>query len=318
MVGEYCITLMYLDNHYFDGKFGVVNQASRKRNREERQELELAMNTFIKNEFERDLQQKVILTVEKLFYYYDLGFVLDQEFLSVNHFFQPHFNSPLPKNIQTYAGVGDFVKVLNTSSRLKYPAIRQKGYLEMYLQRSFLINAVFFQVFTELLIDLFGCSPTEKSALLTYAKYYGLAQQLVNDNCDFVPASFDLKTVAKNQEDTFNDLRMRIFTLPLIVLAQKERSERKHEKDIQSILRYYSEGNLNFLYYRARQEKWVLNILVENGALKQSQHMVSKVSQYIKKELNLSSHNPFSKDLQEMLSFTENNRFYKIYNQWGK
>ena len=86
LVGEQCITLMYLENHYYDGKFGVLDGESRKKNRKERNQLARSLYRFIHENFTGEMQKRILWYVKRLFRLYYKGFYLDDRLLTYGNF----------------------------------------------------------------------------------------------------------------------------------------------------------------------------------------------------------------------------------------
>jgi len=303
MVGEYCITLMYLDNHHQDEKYGVADEPSREANRLERMETEVDMFHYINTEFSGETQDKVLQTVYKLFKLYHKGMELDKEMLTYNHLIQ---NKPLTHQIDpevdAYVDVEEFIQVLQMVNPHKLQKIVQQHYLRLYLTRAFLINTVFFQVFAELLIDIFGTREKKYKKLITYARMFGMAQQLVNDNCDYLPVNYQFSTLCKLPEDTFSDLRRGLVTLPIILFFQSPNTHKG------KIFELYTDQSVQSSIRSAEDQQGLLNVLIENGSLGQGMSFVCALATYgeqqVQDEMGM---------FKEMFSFVRNNRYYKQY-----
>lgn len=302
IVGEYCITLMYLDNHLQDRKYGVVDVASRCRNRLERANTEEALNRYIVTQFSSYTQERIIQTVEKLFFLYHKGMELDKYALTYEQFItdNPKDLHRLSSEIDKYVDVEAFLSIFSQYSSKKYMEIPKKNYLSLLLTRAYLINTVFFQVFVELMIDLYGKKDQDYSKLIEFARVFGLAQQLVNDNCDYLPVGYGYTTLCKLPEDTFSDLRRGLMTLPMMAFFMHEQAHKGEIFDV------YAKHSSRLVLTEDNDQRWLLQLLKESGALGFSMSKVCTLANYgenlIKNEI-----------FQDMFSFVRANRYYKAY-----
>lgn len=212
-VGEYCITIMYLENHFIDGKYGVTTLDAMIKNRLEKVQMQDEMNTFIEKEFDLSTKAIVHAAVDSLFQMYEAGNSLDKNSLglmSYQNCKRNQFHSKLDIDLN------EILNILQNNPKKKYAAVENVAYLELYLTRSYLINGVFFTVFTDLLIKLFSRDQEVDRSLELFSQHYGIVQQLVNDNIDFVPASLHEGTSGKLKEDAFSDLGRGMVTLPIL------------------------------------------------------------------------------------------------------
>ncbi|MCB0553519.1 MAG: hypothetical protein KDD02_08215 [Phaeodactylibacter sp.] len=91
-------------------------------------------------------------------------------------------------------------------------------FLKLYFQRISLTSGALYYFATQLTLDLLGISGETRSTVLLFARYFGLARQIVNDNKDNVPSYFNETTNAKVCKDAFSDLRNGNITLPVYLL----------------------------------------------------------------------------------------------------
>ena len=305
-VGEYCITIMYLDNHLQDGKYGVTNEASIQKNRAERAQTKDALDHYILTQFSGYTQERISQTVEKLFWLYEEGMKLDKYALTYENYQtnNQHQLHRLNVEVDRYVNVDDFVEVLTNYKPQKYGSVLpQKNYLRLLLTRAFLINAVFFQVFAELMIDLYGNSLFSYPRLIEYARMFGIAQQLVNDNCDFLPISYGYTTVCKLPEDTFSDIRRGLITLPMML--HLNHSFDRNINFASPSLMSHSRHDL-FKDDVQRQLLWGLK---SSKALGQSMGIVCAFAAY--GELLV-----VDEMFRDMFSFVRGNRFYQAYSSF--
>lgn len=88
-----------------------------------------------------------------------------------------------------------------------------QSFTELYLKRCFLANSSLFMILSKCVIDLLGYEGSEQAKVLNFAAEYGVLSQLVNDTNDLLPH----KTIDKQPEDVFADLKNGTVTLPYIL-----------------------------------------------------------------------------------------------------
>ncbi len=310
-VGEYCITLMYLDNHFFDEKFGVTTQESRAANRAERALYTQILQTYIRLHFAPTFGALVQSSVNDLFKLYDKGMHIDRELLSYESF-KNNKQDLYSIDAQTdgFVDVNSLTNLLLSGLKSKHVPLQQTEYMKLYLTRAYLINGVFFQIFTDLLIQLYPkfLFPSKKGALFTFARTYGLAQQLVNDNCDYLPVGYGFSTSCKLPEDTFSDMRRRMITLPVICLLNHE----DHQAlDVSSLIQHYQGTSKEQDFSEDQNQQQALELLSQSGALGQSMSMLRVLASHAASSLDLT--NTASPAMKDMLSFINGNRYYQEY-----
>ncbi|MEO1417810.1 MAG: hypothetical protein AAFW00_21180 [Bacteroidota bacterium] len=304
-VGEYCISIMYLDNHLQDQKYGVKDEPSRAANRKERALTEQDMYHYILREFDDQTQTSVIRAVQKLFKFYQIGMALDKEMLTYENLMQDVPNQcRISEEVDAFVDVESFIRVFEQVAKHKLSDIAQLHYLRLYLTRAFLINTVFFQIFAELLVEIFGASAPLRQRLVTYARMFGMAQQLVNDNCDYLPVSYQFTTLCKLPEDTYSDLRRNLVTLPIIFFFQDSDA---HQGEIFSL---YNDASYRKDITQAEDQHRLLIELIQSGALGKGMSFVCALAEYGEKLVQ-----DEAGMFQDMFSFTRYNRYYKEYNQ---
>ena len=314
MVGEYCITIMYLDNHLQDGKYGVVNEKAIKLNKMERTATKADLDHYIQTQFKGYKQERINQTVSNLFYLYHKGMELDKEALTYENMLS---NNPenlhlMDSEIDSYVNVEFFLSIFSGYKSQKYELPIKENYFKLLLTRAYLINAVFFQVFAELMIDLYIHNQKEKKEkkdynyLIEFARVFGLAQQLVNDNCDYLPISYEYTTLCKLPEDTFSDLRRGLITLPILRFFEDSNA---HKGDLFEL---YA-NNSNYLMTKGNNQevvddnqKWLLFQLKESKALGRSMGYICALANHGEKLIN-------DDIFKDMFSFVRANRFYQAY-----
>ncbi len=314
LVGEYCITLMYLENHFYDRKYGVVCEESQRENRKERNQLARGLYHFIKDNFTGKIQKRVLWYIKRLFRLYYKGFYLDDRLLTYRNFRNNSFDKfTLDRESSVFIQVKELMSVFQIANhkKKKYTPFEKEEYLNLYLSRTYLINGVFFQTFAELLIEGYGSQARDYSNLLRFARIYGLVQQLVNDNFDYLPVGYKYTTLCKLAEDTFSDSRRRLMTLPLMCYFNLK------EKPMYGLSEHYS-GSLSLeleLQNNTIQEI-VLDKLIESGAMGQAMSLAAQIATY--GESLLDKDQSGANFLNDMFSFAKSNKYYKAYNRRKK
>lgn len=302
VVGEYCITIMYLDNHHQDGKFGVVDTASRIRNRTERSQTWLAMSRYIETEFSEGRQKEIWQTVHKLFKLYHQGMIMDHAALNIDNILTDNReNVHMIPGLEAEIDLEAFVSIFETYKPHKYGEIVPTNYLRLLITRAYLINAIFFQVFTELLTSLYGNPGQDYRSLIKFAQAYGIAQQLVNDNCDYAPISYGMTTVCKLPEDTFSDLRRGMITLPIAMHLGRDTTQNN------KISEHYRNAAVTLESVEDWQQRYILQELIESKALTDSMGWVCGLAKAATQDIQ----DPIITDL---FSFVFGNRYYQLYN----
>lgn len=317
LVGEYCITILYLENHFHDEKFGVNTPQTRLNNRLELVQTRKDMYRFIAGAFGDDRIRSLIETkLQEIFDLYEIGLMLDKEFLKFKNFKSNTPHITLPDEIEQSIDAEEYLKIFDSYARGKYPSIKNRSFLKILIQRAYLINTVFFHKITELLIAILGKTPSQQNQsehayLLTFSRMFGMTQQLVNDNCDFLPLDLvkehGLTTVCKFAEDTFSDFRRGLLTFPLISYFTKIHEEGAGDND--PLLAYFK-GEQHFVdLTTSPSQHEVLNRLVAKQALKHSMSILNGLA-----DTGLAVLPPHTVPyLTDMFSFVRGNRFYKIY-----
>ena len=314
-VGEFCITLMYLKNHAQDFKYGIKanDSLSFSQNQAAQKEIHARLIEYIDLHFAFLHKEAMHRLQKRLFAYYDLGMEIDEDGLSHenyagnNGFRYPELHNP---DIRAIVSVQDFLQSIVSYRKTKYGVLPQNmHYLKLYLTRTYLMNAVFFQLFMEYAIDRFGQHLKLYPKLIAFARYYGMCQQLVNDICDYVPEPDHVPTVAKFQEDTFSDMRRRLVTLPLILYFSN--SSLNGRKDL---LNHYSGvSDLNRYLYQSELQEDILRMLKKAKAIEHAMSLVCHFSQTFLLQNTLDSNNPATPLMRDMFSSVRSNQYYKFY-----
>ncbi|MEL6672728.1 MAG: hypothetical protein AAFR61_11075 [Bacteroidota bacterium] len=308
VLGELTITLMYLDNHAQDLKYGIraEDQVSLEKNRAEYLQVRMLLTHWIDHEF--DLWHGVMIhhMIGELFTYYNMGMLLDEETLTYACFDQnnPDNRHEINGDVLAFVDLEEEMALLR-SSKKKYGQPTRTSYIELLLTRCHLMNALFFQLFAELCGKIFEAPDGVRVRIRKWSKRYGLMQQLVNDNIDYLPKDMAYPTNSKYKEDTFNDARRKLVTLPIITAAHKD------DVATRRLIRYYQERGSGDKFWNPVEQKEALANLISAGALNHAIHLTANFSKGGKGILNPA--NPSTETMEDMFSMALHNQYYQSY-----
>ncbi|MGB0983584.1 MAG: polyprenyl synthetase family protein [Saprospiraceae bacterium] len=218
---EAIITIQYLDNHILDEKNGI------KENNKALKKIMLSSNImkdylweyinhieFDNKEIECSIKKRLRIYIRKIFLYVDIGQSIELDwnrYSIIKNNIEP-IENPFKGELE---GFIDF-KPMNEIIDFVFSEIKEEYHscLNNYFKRIYLTTASLFILLGELLLDITGYKGKEYNNIKDFTKCYGLLSQIVNDNCDMVPAHFELKTNGKTVQDAFSDLKNKNITLP--------------------------------------------------------------------------------------------------------
>ncbi|MBK8705041.1 MAG: polyprenyl synthetase family protein [Saprospiraceae bacterium] len=190
----------------------------------------------------------------------------------------------------------DCVKEVNDIIQSVHP-IKRTDYLHIYLQRIYLTNAVLFKKATWLIATLLEVDQEIQQRADQFAGLFGMMQQVVNDNADWVPSRFQESTVEKGCGDVFCDLNNKIVTMPTIIHFERNTDGK--------ILAQY-EGHKGMLFTQEMEEE-----LFDEIAKDYSIYYSMAVGKQLKKLLMQYS---FKKAfIADLCGFADNNKYYKHF-----
>lgn len=215
-VFEAVITIQYLHNQVLDGKSGVTNRARISENILAANLLKEQLYRYIDTELPRYARARTTAAVRTCFECVDQGQYMEQQFNTYAAFAAGQ-NDARGRVPATYRSGADLAGVEAFIQKIKrdLPEMLHEQ-LDTYFHRIYLTCAALFVEATQLIGDLMGVPPTQLQPILQFSRSYGLMRQLVNDNADWVPASFGLTTATKTATDHFSDLRNGTLTLPAL------------------------------------------------------------------------------------------------------
>ena len=314
LLGEIVITLFYLENHINDRKNNIVNPENFEKNKKEAARLKKLSKKIIEENFSRRQKGIINKKLKKLFSLYRTGIQLDLTQLSVDNFeYGEKAFLQLDKKTKKFVNVDFFIKIIKSKvEHYIHLGKKENDYLKLYLTRSFLINGVFFQCFAELIIELFGNNSGKDLKVIEYARTFGLLQQLVNDNCDFIPNHLVPSNSCKLQEDTFSDARRKLITLPSMYFL-------KMSKDSTCWLSRHFRNKKDSTYklIRTKYQVEALEKMKESGALGAAMSTVFQLRKHIL-SLTISSEDDTDAILKELSFIAEANKYYRICNLFNQ
>lgn len=222
---EVVITIQYLHNQILDGKSDVTSREQISKNLLAANLLKEQLYRYLEETLPSWAQQSTINSIRKCFEAVDHGQHLEQSANTYQAFLdgQKTADYSLPDaTLQEidFSGASAFLDKLGSD----LPPILHDQ-LQIYFQRIYLTCATLFIESSRLLGQLLRISDRQLKPFLGFSLCYGLMRQLVNDNADWTPSGYGLKTATKSANDTFSDLRNGTLTLPLIFfLAENKNS----------------------------------------------------------------------------------------------
>ena len=296
---EVIISVQYYHNQILDAKGGI--------NTREKVNDNLILGNLLKEHLYRYLEYtdlsdrnklKLIEHVRLIFEYVDIGQYVEKhcntyESLKANDYKNP-FESKISEFIES-----NYIDESMDIIQGVYPIKEEHhAFLACYLGRIYLTNAALFKISTQLICELLEIEEAKTLEVIRFAVFFGLMQQIVNDNCDFVPSKYNDGTKAKNNNDGLSDLRNRCITLPLLIHLQNCPNS--------AIERYLSLDNYAFdenYFFREITGTWSI-------------YYSMTVAKEIKKKL-IDEFTQREKEVNEGLinlwSVADNNRFYKHF-----
>ncbi|MBL7794337.1 MAG: polyprenyl synthetase family protein [Saprospiraceae bacterium] len=287
---EVIISVQYYHNQILDRKGGVTTHAAINDN--------LIMGNLLKDQLYRYIdnlgledtdRKKVVQSVRSIFEYVDIGQYIEKSCNTYEAYRSGQWSHPFG-NLDALVDANCIREVTEVIQSV-HP-INRTDYLHIYLQRIYLTNAILFKKATTLIATLLEVDQEIQQRADQFAGLFGMMQQVVNDNCDFVPSIHGEVTIAKNKEDAFCDLKNKLITLPLLIYLQRRQQG--------PIYRYLESVDESF------DERACFNDMTRTTVIYYALAIVKKVKKLIIKKLD-------DKDLSQLCEVADNNRFYKYY-----
>lgn len=215
-VFEVIITIQYLHNQILDGKAGVTNQSQVAQNLLAGNFLKDLLYEYIEKYFPPKMAGVITCYARRAFKYVDFGQYIEKNWNTYEQFqaLDLSAEAPFPEEIEQFIQLdtaGPLVDKLH-----KELPLEKWAFTKLYLKRIYLTCAALFVLATELILELTNYQGPERNNLRHFSINYGLMRQLVNDNADFIPSTYNLATHSKQPTDAFCDLKNHNLTLPLI------------------------------------------------------------------------------------------------------
>lgn len=222
---EVVISIQYFHNQILDSKAGVTcrNKKQIDQNLLSANLLKEYLYEYIDQEAGAEEATIITRYVRRIFKYVDIGQQIEKQWNTHKSYQQGTY-----RHLQLHEAPAVFtnpeqVTALLETLRQFYP--ERSAYLETYLRRIALTSAALFALSAEMIVELSGYTGKARQQLLDFAWFYGMMQQVINDNADMVPSRFNHETSEKTASDAFSDLRNHNVTLPLFLHLENLRHE---------------------------------------------------------------------------------------------
>lgn len=223
---EMVISIQYLHNQILDKKANIVTHDDVNRNLLAANLLKDLLYQYIDEEVPTKWRQKVSSTVRECFQIVDLGQMMEKKWNTYEAFQQLDLPEEYMVKPAIYEALNQpILQFIIEKLRTDLP--REKWeFAQLYLQRIHMTCGILFVIATQLLIDIQKVNCKNASRMLQFAHCYGILRQMVNDNADNLPSSFNLSTNSKAVTDAFSDFRNRNITLPILLhFTSKSKNE---------------------------------------------------------------------------------------------
>lgn len=215
---EVIMTIQYYENQFLDGKGGVTTHHLVEANRNLGVSLRMLSIEYLKEypAIAEGQRRIIIKYFEEILRVVEYGQWTER----YNNLYENYYT-----NLYKFGwGTGMLKKLDNEviehvqSIIIKnVPELNNKiDFLSWYLKRIFFAGAYTYIGIVHMLSDLLNAQKKD-TPLLKFAAYYGMLMQIVNDLTDFVPTDYNAPNTTKDKSDTFNDLKTKNVTLPILV-----------------------------------------------------------------------------------------------------
>lgn len=343
-LAEIDMTIMYHENHIRDQKFRVSRKdiESVWNKKLEKQRLKYTRDAFLNSSFDYEHLEYIRVSNSLMHQVHDLiGMFLDKNLTTIESFKRGSYPvEEIRTKISNLNSYSSYIEIFKAGRKLNneddiiffdakkvYEELaantrgsdnrkiiykdRYSNYMKLYLSRCFLLNIIFYYCYTELIIKLLGKEGERFDELVEFATYYGLMQQIVNDNSDYVPVDEGYFTTAKLTEDTFSDIRERNITLPIVFYLAKKIQETEGIPEDDKLIKYYLTNKSNELLSDNETQEEILDILLVSESLQHAMSISASVSKVCGNILNPNNNN--RSELEKLLTSALENRYYKYY-----
>ncbi len=297
---EVVITIQYYHNQILDGKGGIYTSDRIKQN--------LLLGNLLKDQLYSFVDQTVAAPYSRLissylrtiFKYTDLGQYIEKRHNTYNAYLDnDRVELPFRDELEKIVDQSCIDFLLDTSCADSPVVFDKLEFLRLYFVRIFLVSSSLFVLVYRLIKKLTGYTDEPGGhSLEKFAAFYGVMMQIVNDNCDWVPAWYQHKTVAKNYDDAFCDLKNRNVTYPLFLHLNINREG--------GSIRNYLESEEAYIPSELQNDLFIE--IIESSAMRQSIQLGRRVGESALQFLN--PQNSHSILLEDMTKISQFNRYY--------
>ena len=223
---EMVISIQYLHNQILDKNANILTHDDVNRNLLAANLLKDLLYQYIDEEVPTKWRQKVRSQVRECFQIVDLGQMMEKKWNTYEAFQQLDLPEKYIVNPTIYEALNQPI-LQSIIEKLRTDLPREKWeFAQLYLMRIHMTCGMLFVIATRLLVDIQKVNRKKASQMLQFAHCYGILRQMVNDNADNIPSSFNLSTKSKTVADAFSDFRNRNITLPILLhLTSKNNNE---------------------------------------------------------------------------------------------
>ncbi len=293
-IGEIVMTIIYMDNHLLDNKFGVHEDKKSIDHLLGKNLLKNFLYDYVDKNFHFEEAFLIRKTLTELFLYVDLGQWLDKTYNNYASFKKDVGPINLNPQLDKFAYFGNS-RVIIDDLKKEYP--EKENYIELYFTRIFLSTASFFYHFSKLLMELKGYNGKHFNHILHFSCIHGIMRQIVNDNTDFIQHSDG--TATKKGSDFMSDLKNGTITLPLIFQLCSENADSSLTKEVLE--------NKNDI--KGREEE-ILDELIQSKAILKSMKIARVLTSSQGSRPYLDGNFPSAHHLNSFSSIAFNNKFY--------
>lgn len=298
---EAIITIQYYHNQIIDGKAGVVDNFSISNN--------LILGNLLKEQLYRYINQldipkkirkKLAKSVREVFECVDVGQYLEKNHCSYDAFQEKRLIHPFQTRVKEKieeAIINEVIDIIHRFTPLDQAPYQD--FLRLYLEKIYMMNGVLFRFGAEFLAEVMQVREDTIKKVMEFATYFGMAQQIINDNCDFVPSIYHEATVGKTCGDAFSDLKNRSVTLPILIHFTQSENEK--------ILNYINteEARLREMdFFKEITQAFSIYFSMTVG-----KRIKSNGLSCLELDMNVNK----NRRIQELCFLAGNNRFYKYF-----
>lgn len=298
---EVIISIQYYHNQILDGKGGVITHSAINDNLILANLLKDHLYRYIDESVPENYRKLLAEQVRSIFECVDIGQYIEKHYNTYEAFISQEVPDELQNKINKLVKKTYIDEVAKTITNVYTIRKENISYLRTYLQRIYLTNAILFIKTADLVSDLLEVDKRLKNKMERFVAHFGLMQQIVNDNCDFVPSRYNNGTKAKSNKDALCDLKNKCITLPTLIHLQKCPNG--------AIAQYLKLSDYKF------DEEFFFIEIVENWSIFYAMSAAKSLADKMIKEYQVATCtiNGFN----NLWSVAFNNRFYKHFYRYG-